>query len=380
MMMRNFLCFLCNNNKNNNNNGGFFPSIIIVLSFLLLCVVSGESSGRGRGGGVISWDDLRVDVWLRQRMSSGEGLGRNGTRIIVVDKNCSGDSTTVQGAVDMVPHNNKQRVKIYILPGIYREKLYIPITKPYISLIGNKNRVTETVITWNDKASDKNINGVELGTYKTATVAIDSDYFCATGITFENTNVAKPGDKGRQGVALRITGDKAVFYRVKFLGGQDTLLDDLGTHYFYQCHIRGSVDFIFGTARSLYEQCVITSTAESYGAIAAHHRASPDDDTGFSFVRCVINGSGKVYLGRAWGNYSRTIYSNCYIEDVINPLGWSDWNDPSRQRTVVFGQYNCRGSGANTKDWVPWAKTFSYEEVRPFVDRKYIKGEQWLNL
>lgn len=65
--------------------------------------------------------------------------------------------------------------------------------------------------------------------------------------------MAKPGDKGRQGVALRITGDKAVFYRVKFLGGQDTLLDDLGTHYFYQCHIRGSVDFIFGTARSLYE-------------------------------------------------------------------------------------------------------------------------------
>ncbi|KGN44235.2 pectinesterase QRT1 [Cucumis sativus] len=358
------------------NNGGFFPCII-VLGFLLLCVAGG-SSGRGRGG-VISWDDLRVDVWRRQRMSSSEGLG-NGTRIIVVDKNCSGDSTTVQGAVDMVPHNNKQRVKIYILPGIYREKVYIPITKPYISLIGNKNRVTDTVITWNDKASDKSIDGVELGTYRTATVAIDSDYFCATGITFENTVVAKPGDKGRQGVALRITGDKAMFYRVKFLGGQDTLLDDLGTHYYYQCHIQGSVDFIFGTARSLYEQCVITSTAESYGAIAAHHRASPDDDTGFSFVRCVINGSGKVYLGRAWGNYSRTIYSNCYIEDVINPLGWSDWNDPSRQRTVAFGQYNCRGSGASTKDWVKWAKTFNYEEVRPFVDRKYIKGEQWLNL
>ena len=66
-----------------------------------------------------------------------------------------------------------------------REKVYIPITKPYISLIGNKNRVTDTVITWNDKASDKSIDGVELGTYRTATVAIDSDYFCATGITFE---------------------------------------------------------------------------------------------------------------------------------------------------------------------------------------------------
>lgn len=54
-------------------------------------------------------------------------------------------------------------------------------------------------------------------------------------------------------MALRITGDKAMFYKVKFLGGQDTLLDDLGTHYFYQCHIQGSVDFIFGKAKSLYE-------------------------------------------------------------------------------------------------------------------------------
>lgn len=56
-----------------------------------------------------------------------------------------------------------------------------------------------------------------------------------------------------QAVALRIAGDKAVFYKVRILGTQDTLLDDTGSHYFYQCHIQGSVDFIFGTSRSLYQ-------------------------------------------------------------------------------------------------------------------------------
>lgn len=56
-----------------------------------------------------------------------------------------------------------------------------------------------------------------------------------------------------QAVALRIAGDKAVFYRVRILGTQDTLLDDTGSHYFYQCHIQGSVDFIFGRSRSLYQ-------------------------------------------------------------------------------------------------------------------------------
>ncbi|KAE8704307.1 Pectinesterase QRT1 [Hibiscus syriacus] len=101
-----------------------------------------------------------------------------------------------------------------------------------------------------------------------------------------------------QAVALRISGAKAMFYKVKVAGTRDTLLDETGSHYFHQPHIRGSVDFIF-----------------------AHRR----DDTGFSFVNCKINGTGRIYLGRAWGNYSRAIYSNCYFEN-INPAGWTDWN------------------------------------------------------
>ena len=83
---------------------------------------------------------------------------------------------------------------------------------------------------------------------------------------------------------------------------------------------------------SLKQDCLIQSTAKKFGAIAAHHRDSPDDNTGFSFVNCIINGTSKVYLGRAWGNYSRAIYSNCYIDNVITPAGWSDWDDPLRQK------------------------------------------------
>lgn len=55
-----------------------------------------------------------------------------------------------------------------------------------------------------------------------------------------------------QAVALRISGDKAMFYRIRILGTQDTLLDDAGSHYFYQSYIQGSIDFIFGRSRSLY--------------------------------------------------------------------------------------------------------------------------------
>lgn len=61
--------------------------------------------------------------------------------------------------------------------------MLVPKTKPYVSFIAYRN--AETVISWNTKASDRDINGNETGTFNTATVDIQSDYFCATGITFE---------------------------------------------------------------------------------------------------------------------------------------------------------------------------------------------------
>ncbi|GAU38057.1 hypothetical protein TSUD_146140 [Trifolium subterraneum] len=42
-------------------------------------------------------------------------------------------------------------------------------------------------------------------------------------------------------------------FNSEFKGFQDTLYDDKGLHYFKDCMIQGSVDFIFGDGRSLYE-------------------------------------------------------------------------------------------------------------------------------
>lgn len=349
---------------------------VMVILFGVVGIV--KSEGEGEDKNYITWDDMQVDgvgIWmsLRERFY-------NGSRIIVVDKKGVGNSVTVQGAVDMVPEFNTVRVKIYILPGIYREKVYVPRTKPYISFIGDQNRINETVITWSDKASDKDSLGNELGTFRSASVTVESDYFCSSGITYENTVVANPQETGMQAVALKISGDKAMFYRVRVLGTQDTLLDDCGTHYFFQSYIQGTVDFIFGNARSLYRSCVLHSIAPEYGAIAAHHRDTPDEDTGFSFVSCIINGSGENFLGRAWGNYSRVTYSYCYIDNIISPEGWSDWNIAARQKTAVFGEYHCRGRGANRGGRAPWSKSLSDEEAKSFMDMKFIDAEQWLKL
>lgn len=70
----------------------------------------------------------------------------------------------------------------------------------------------------------------------------------------QNTaRAASPGEVGAQAVAMRVTGDQGAFYGCGFYGAQDTLNDDSGRHYFKDCFIQGSIDFIFGNARSLYE-------------------------------------------------------------------------------------------------------------------------------
>jgi len=69
-----------------------------------------------------------------------------------------------------------------------------------------------------------------------------------------------------------------------------------------------------------------------WGAVAAQKRQNAIENTGFSFVMCTITGSaGQVYLGRAWGAYSRVVYSYTYMADIINQQGWMDWGIPERQ-------------------------------------------------
>lgn len=72
-------------------------------------------------------------------------------------------------------------------------------------------------------------------------------------MNWQNTVKFRAGAKGNQAVALRVAGNHSMFYKSRFLGSQDTLLDESGTHFFYRSFVQGSIDFIFGNARSLYK-------------------------------------------------------------------------------------------------------------------------------
>lgn len=209
----------------------------------------------------------------------------------------------------------------------------------------------------------------------------------ARNISFMNiAPIPNPGDVGAQAVAIRIAGDQASFWGCGFFGAQDTLHDDRGRHYFRDCYIQGSIDFIFGDARSLYENCQLISIAAPVppgqkvinGAVTAHGRASKDENTGFAFMNTSIGGTGRIWLGRAWRPFSRVVFAFTTMTDIIAPEGWNDFNDATRDQTIFYGEYNCSGAGANMSLRAPYVQRLNDTQALPFLNISFIDGDQWL--
>lgn len=278
---------------------------------------------------------------------------------LVVARDGTGQFRNIAEAIEVCRAFMDYHKVIFVKKGTYKEKLIIPQSLTNIEICGEDR--DNTIITWDDHA---NViyppTGKPMGTFRTYTLKIEGANITLKNITVEN-NAARLG----QAVALFTTGDKIVFLNCRFLGHQDTIYtgNARSRHYFKDCYIEGTTDFIFGPSTAWFENCDIFCKADSYITAAS----TPQDVTyGYIFNNCRITADAnvsKVYLGRPWRDYGYTLFMNCELPRQIRPEGWHHWQK-EREKTARYLEYNNHGEGANTKGRATWSRQLTKKEAQ----------------
>jgi pectinesterase len=289
----------------------------------------------------------------------------------------------LQAAVDALPETGGE---ITLSPGVYREKVLI--TRSKVRLRGLGRKPDDVVITWSDGAVQVG------GTFKTSSLEIRGDEFRADNLTVANDYWLRNAEPS-QAVALYVTGDRAVFHRVRLLGHQDTLYAAdrkcegtradgspcrVSRQYFRDCYIEGHVDFIFGNSKAFFENCHIHGVAHEEVMLTAHMRTGADQDRGYVFHGCRITadaGVGKLWLGRPWRDYSRVVFIDTRIDAKLEPAGWREWTpgETARLATAFYAEHGSTGIGSRTGPREPFALTLSAVEAERWSAANHLAGD-----
>ncbi|GMF24298.1 unnamed protein product [Phytophthora lilii] len=311
---------------------------------------------------------------------SGECSGPN-ARIeppagaIVVDAtgDYDGSYLTVSEAVESLDITAKEQT-IFLLPGVYKEQVLIPKLAGTLVIQGStcdamSYEDNEVTITHAKAQKDLSAEVTSGRNDLTSTMR-----FKSSNVKVYNLNIANTAGNVGQAVAATVDGSYYGFYGCNFTGYQDTLYANKGVQLYAQSYISGAVDFIFGSkAAAWFEGCDIESIGK--GCITANGRSSETNPSYYVFNDARVFGSGgkgSAYLGRPWRPFSRVVWQNSELSNVINPLGWSAWDDTSSTDDVYYREFNNRGPGAATDGRVEFS-----EELRKAVAITDILGEEY---
>jgi pectinesterase len=291
---------------------------------------------------------------------------------LTVAQDGSGDYKTIQEAVNSVRDLSQRRVTIHIKKGVYHEKVVVPSWKTSISLVGESK--DSTIISWNDFSGKGKFT-----TYTSYTLLVEGNDFIAENLTIENT----AGRVG-QAVALHVEGDRIIIKNCRIVGNQDTLYaaKENSRQYYQDCYIEGTTDFIFGEATAVFKNCLIKSLVNSYITAAA---TTQRQQFGYVLIDCKLiadTAARKVFLGRPWRPYAKTVYINCELGSHILPEGWNPWTGdlmfPDKEKTTFYAEYGSKGPGANPSSRIKWSRQLTGKEVKQYTLPQILGGrDHW---
>ncbi|MFF7275699.1 pectinesterase family protein [Streptomyces griseorubiginosus] len=275
-----------------------------------------------------------------------------------------GDS--VQAALDAVTGPGWT---IVVHPGTYREVVNIPASAAELTLRGAVRDPRAAVIVYDNANGTPKPDGS--GTYGTAGSATFTS--AAPGLTVRDLTLANdwlradhPQITGTQAVAAYTYGDRTHFENVRLLAHQDTLfvettaLTSFDRQYFRRCYIEGDVDFVFGRATAVFEECHFhtlqrdvgftpkgmvfapsTARANPYGILAARSRITSGAE------------DGAYKLARPWvPSYETTAWPSLVVRDSrigpgIDPVTpYTNMREQYPWQTMRFREYGNSGPGA----------------------------------
>ncbi|XP_023540666.1 pectinesterase-like [Cucurbita pepo subsp. pepo] len=318
--------------------------------------------------------------WVHERRGLLEATGANIKADVVVAKDGSGKYTTITEALQEVPKKSNTTFVIYVKEGVYEEQVMVDKTMTYVMMIGDGP--TKTKIT----ASKNVIDGTP--TFKSATFAAVGTNFIGKDLWFENS----AGPEKHQAVALRVQSDMSIFYNCRMDGYQDTLYTHAHRQFFRDCTITGTVDFIFGNAAVVLQNCKIFVRKPMKGQtclVTAQGRTQRKEPTGIVLQNCQISSDPdyypvrhtiKSFLGRPWKLYSRTVVMQCQIDDLIQPEGWLAWEGTFALKTLFYAEFDNRGPGAATQNRVTWRgiKQITADHAVKYAPALFIGGNRWV--
>ncbi|KAM0952453.1 putative pectinesterase [Dioscorea sansibarensis] len=295
---------------------------------------------------------------------------------IVVAKDGSSKYKTIEAALKAVPEKSKKRFIIYIKKGTYSENVSIDKNKWNVFMIGDGKNATIV------SGSLNFIDGTS--TFQSATFAVLGKGFMARDMGFENT----AGPQKHQAVAMMSHADQSVFYRCSFKANQDTLYVHSLRQFYRECDVYGTVDFIFGNAAVVLQNCNILPRRPMAGqqdTITAQGKVDPNQNTGIVIHNCSVWPFGnltsvRVYLGRPWKPYSTTLFIKSTLASFIDPSGWLPWTGNSAPDTIFYAEYQNFGAGSSTKKRVKWKglRSLNAKQVAKFSVGSFIGGNKWL--
>ncbi|XP_059654407.1 probable pectinesterase/pectinesterase inhibitor 20 [Cornus florida] len=304
------------------------------------------------------------------------------SQVVVVNPNGSGNFTTINAAIAAAPINlnpSDGYFLIHVVAGVYEEYVSIGKNQRYLMMVGDG--IDKTIIT-----GSRSVGGGSSG-FNSQTFAVVGKGFVAINITFRNT----AGAIKHQAPAVRNGADLSTFFRCSFEGYQDTLYAHSQRQFYRECDIYGTVDFIFGNAAAVFQNCnIFLRLGMPTNVITAQGRTHANQNTGISIHNCNIRaasdsassskGKTKSYLGRPWKKYARVVFMQSSIDGLIDAAGWLEWNGEVPPATLYYGEYGNRGAGSATGGRVAWPgfHVMSAADAAKFTVGSFISGDEWL--